>query len=475
MGLTAHQQLKMADLIQLILTGHKRIVLKGSAGTGKTFLTSELIKVLKTTLYQYGAVYVTAPTHKALAVLKTKIEEKPYIHFQTIHSALSLKAIRDFKTGRQTFIQKINPRFPPFRAAQVVLLDEASMVGWELQKYIDGYPDLLFIYIGDHKQLNPVGEIDSAPFLGQPIAWNMITNKDGNTVPGKPIEWIPYPSVELTEIIRQGAGNPIIELSRNLNQITSKKDNLINSLGYVFDNNRTYITDKLAEVNGTDDLKYIAWSNNDTNLINADVRKRIYGIPKKIELGESIVLNAPHRRYKNNEEVKINSIEVITKVFGIPSADSMYTAEGLLVSKRSNGTVETVSLKVYSVNNDLPDFTIPDPEAEDSDEEESVSKGEIIILHEDSHNQMTKLIKTLKDRVAAGDIIWPYYYQFIEQFADYTYNHAITCHKSQGSTFQTTIMNVGNMLFNKNKPELEKLLYTGVTRAAKTLVLYNVK
>lgn len=469
MGLTAHQQLKMADLIQLILTGHKRIVLKGSAGVGKTYMTNEIIKVLKTTLYQYGAVYVTAPTHKALDVLRTKIEAKDYIHFQTIHSALSLKAIRDFKTGKQTFIQKINPRFPPFRAAQVVILDECSMIGWELQKYIDGFPDLLFVYIGDHKQLNPIGEIDSAPFLGQPIDWEWIKDKDGNDITGKPIEWVPYPSIELTEIIRQGAGNPIIELSRNLNQITSKKDNLINSLGYVFDNNRSYIVDKLAEVNGTDDLKYIAWSNNDTNLINADVRKKIYGLPRKIELGESIVLNAPHRRYKNNEEIKIKTLEIDTRVFGIPSGDSMYNSDDILVPKRSNIPIETISLKVYSINHTN---AIDDLEEEEDDKKD---KGGVVILHEDNHEQMTNIIKNLKGKVALGEIQWPDYYKFIEQFADYTYNHAITCHKSQGSTFQTTIMNVGNMLFNKNKPELEKLLYTGVTRAAKTLVLYNVK
>lgn len=36
-------------------------------------------------------------------------------------------------------------------------------------------------------------------------------------------------------------------------------------------------------------------------------------------------------------------------------------------------------------------------------------------------------------------------------------------------------MNVGNMLLNKNKPELQRLLYTGVTRAAKVDVLYNVR
>lgn len=396
MALSPHQQLKMNELITLIQAGHKRILLKGSAGVGKTYMTNELIYVLKTTLYEYGAVYITAPTHKALAVLKTKIEAKPYMKFLTIHSALSLKAVRDLKTGKQIFIQQINEKYPPFQGAQVVLLDEASMIGWEIQSYIDAYPDLLFIYIGDNKQLPPVGEIESAPFLGKPTIW------DKN---GIPEAWIPYPEVELTEIIRQGAGSPIIELSRNLSLITSKQNSMIEGSGYVFDNERRYIVDKLAEVNGTDEIKYIAWANVDTLKMNIDVRNRIYGNPKKIELGESIIFNAPYKNFKNNEELKIESLEIMEVELPIPSEDTLY-ANGTLI-KRSNDTViEMVKVKIYVVNDN------------------------IIILHEDSHEIIAKIAKSIKSKIQIGIMQWPAYYRFIEQFADFTYNHALTCHKS---------------------------------------------
>jgi hypothetical protein len=59
------------------------------------------------------------------------------------------------------------------------------------QPYLADYP-FPIIFIGDNKQLNPVGEQVSPVFVQG------------------------YPKVELTEIIRQGEGNPIIELSRDL-------------------------------------------------------------------------------------------------------------------------------------------------------------------------------------------------------------------------------------------------------------------
>lgn len=410
--------------------------------THNTFMTNELIYVLKTTLYEYGAVYITAPTHKALAVLKGKIEEKPYIKFQTIHSALSLKAVRDSKTGKQIFIQKINERYPPFLGAQVVILDEASMIGYEIQSYIDAFPELLFIYIGDQKQLPPVGEVESAPFLGKPIVWNK---------KGIPEEWIPYPEVELTEIIRQGKGSPIIELSRNLHLITSKDNNMIDGQGYIFDNDRHYIIERLAEINGTDDIKYISWTNTDADKVNFDVRRRIYGNPGKIELGESIVFKQPHKGFKINQELKIEDIEIIERKLGVPSEDTLYTPEATLIKRSHDSIIETIDIKIYRVNDG------------------------VTILHEDSHEIVAKAAKEIKSKIAIGLMQWPAYYTFIEQFATFTYNHALTTHTSQGSTFQTCIMNVGNMLLNKNKPELQRLLYTGVTRAAKVDVLYNVR
>lgn len=455
MGLTAHQQEKMQEIITLVKAGEKRIVIKGSAGTGKTFMTNELIRVLKTTLYQYGAVYVTAPTHKALSVLKKKITAKSYIHFKTIHSAHQLKRNINFKTGEATFVQiPENPKAPRFKAAQVVLCDEASMMEASIMKYNDDHPNLLFIFIGDYKQLPPVNEKESPVFTSG------------------------YPEVWLQEIVRQGKGSPIIELSNNLSILKLahyRVNNIVEGLGgYVFENDRNYIIEKLAAVNGTDEIKYLAWTNADVNQMNIDVRKRIYGNPKRIEIGEGLVFAAPYRDYKNNQEIKVEDVEIVDYTLIIPTIETRFGVDESGNLQIANDKYELEIIKTYNI---AIDIEAEEEDEEDEEEEETPKNYSIRVLHEDYDKLFHKYSLELKAKCKDGQIIWPAYYWFIEQFAQLNYNHAITVHKSQGSTYQTAIVNVGNIEMNrrKNPTETEKMLYTAVTRAAKLVVLYNVR
>lgn len=45
----------------------------------------------------------------------------------------------------------------------------------------------------------------------------------------------------------------------------------------------------------------------------------------------------------------------------------------------------------------------------------------------------------------------------------------------QGSTYKETIINIGNIQFNKNAAEKQRLLYTAITRASNLVILNNVK
>jgi len=112
-------------------------------------------------------------------------------------------------------------------------------------------------------------------------------------------------------------------------------------------------------------------------------------------------------------------------------------------------------------------------------EENEFSKGgwkdDIIVIHEDSEKEYKNLVKELSLKAKIAEIGWKDYYEFIEQFADLTYNHAITVHKSQGSTYKQVIVNIDNLNINPNKKELLRLLYTAITRASELLILYKVK
>jgi len=69
-----------------------------------------------------------------------------------------------------------------------------------------------------------------------------------------------------------------------------------------------------------------------------------------------------------------------------------------------------------------------------------------------------------------------YYRMYVWPFANITYGYAITSHKSQGSTYLNTFVNISNILGCQKVNEIvrAKSLYTSMTRAAKSInILYH--
>lgn len=440
MSLTQHQQEKLEESLEILSRGN-RLLIRGSAGVGKTFMVNMLIQILqkKYAPLDNQYVYCSAPTNKAVAVLRDKVEQIENLSFITTHAALKLKRQIDYKTGDISFKPYFDEKYPPLKGVKVLVIDETSMINSELLDYIEEHAtrnNTKVVFIGDDKQLNPVGETVSPVFVKG------------------------YPEVELTEIVRQKGGNPIIDLSRNLDNVRSKVDNRTDIGGYIYSQDKDRVIETLAAVNGTDDLKYLAYTNREVDTINKLVRERIYGNPKKIEEGETLVFNAPFGdKYFTNEEVLVKRSMIKERVFP-------YMVERLFGTM--DDIYEEVTLKYYSVN-----YT--ESKVLDKDFKEAiVITDDIIVIHEDSEEDYKAVVKKMKDLAKAGIIAWVEYYGFIEQFADMKYNHAITVHKSQGSTYKKAIVNVRNININQIPVEKKRLLYTAVTRASDLLILYNV-
>lgn len=440
MKVTVHQREKLDEGL-IILQSSKRLVIRGNAGVGKTFVVNTLIKEILRgkPLRDNQKAVCSAPTHKALSVLEGKISYIPGLQFSTVHSSLCYKMITDRRTGKKSFEPSYHPKYPPLLGVALWIIDEASMIGAKMLKDIEEHAKkngTTVIFLGDDKQINPVKEDDSPVFLAG------------------------YPEIELTEIVRQAEGNPIITLSRNLKQIWNKVPELTeDEKGYLYTSDEFAIIEQLALANGTDEVKYLAWENAEVDRMNTLVRQRIYGMnPAKIEQGETIIFDEPYRQqYTTNQEVKIETVTVGSKRFYVQ------TEASVIIDGRRQDKLETVMLKLYCIN----------PPINEETGKPDFDNG-IFIIHEDSDKDYKNFVTKLSAHCHQRDLEYEKRNNFIDLFAKFKYNHALTVHKSQGSTYKNTVLNVGNINRNHNQKEKNRLLYTGTTRASDLLILYNV-
>lgn len=446
--LTEHQTDINNQIIKSIDDGNRFLVLAGSAGVGKTYLMDNIIKTLKKRLIRDEKIVCSAPTHKALSVLVQKVNSSP--SFATIQSCLSVKRVIDKKTGTELYKSQINPQYPPLQKVKYLIVDESSMICDYLLDLIREHAaaqGTTVLFVGDEKQLNPVNRENSPVFHQEDAKY-----------------------FELTQIIRQGAGNPIIDLSRDVG-IIGTKDNMQQETilqeesgpkGYLYTSDTQKIISELANANGTDAIKYLAWTNAKVKKINNLVRLKIYGPnPKKIEEGETLVFNAPYDNFNNNDEIKVLKVEVkerefefINNKFGKASPKE---GELALFAK--------YKLKYYNINPIKPVTWGSSSQPHNSDN--------IIVIHEDSERDLNAILKHLSTSAIKKTVDWVDFYRFKEQFADLNYNHALSVHKSQGSTFKLVVLDYQNINLNRNLAEKTRMFYTGVTRASDLLILYR--
>lgn len=433
--MTLHQK-EVLNACLKALKKEQILLLKGSAGVGKTYLVSILIEKLYNK-NMIRDVAITAPTHKALSVLIEKQSSNNFdCSFKTIHSLLKLKKIINEQTGKEEYIMGSSEN--PFDILDLVIIDEASMINENLLNIIENYlieRNTKIIFIGDEKQINPVKEKNSIVF------------KKG------------YKTFELKEIIRQNKNNPIIKLSNNLKLLKIGKSNFIKQvlennieqiIGYGFSTNKEMVKKILKKNNGSDEYKYLAWTNENVDSTNKIIRELIYNddknvfkIPNKIEKNEILIFNSSYKgKFHKNELIKIKNFVIKNTTFDVPD---------LIINGKI--TFKKIEFLCYDIRNNEKDCNL-------------------YIIHESYEKKYKSILREIVKKIRNKQLKWKYYYLFIEKFADLKHNHALTIHKSQGSTYDKVIINYIDVMKNKNIIERNRLLYTAITRARyKVLIL----
>jgi exodeoxyribonuclease-5 len=434
-------------------------VLKGWAGTGKTYCVSLLVRYALEVIHpthNWYKIAVTGPTNKSVRVIKkTSGLRNSRVSFQTIHKLLGLteKITND---GKQEFVNQGEFK-PQINSIKLLIIDEVSMLNDDLFHEILKYREKIkIICMGDPAQIPPVGRPDCIPFREELAEHYRIKTLD------------------LKQIMRQKEGNAIIESSVVIRSNLGSPNNPVEPVtkinnggeGIEFLNLnsleiRRSFSNILSKYFNSDEFKknseyskVIAWRNKTVATMNDLIRRVIYGdesLVSKILVGEKLIANNP---VVQNETVVLNTNDEFTvESFKVKEDDLRFK-----ISDNPDDDYYSIVLKYYETVVSYLD---------DADE---VIKVNIKMLHEDSQSDFNKLANILKQRAIqkkGKDKSWVIYYNLLRRYADVNFSYCITAHKSQGSTYDTTFVLEDDIDINWDIIERNRIKYTAYTRASR--------
>lgn len=468
LNFTDDQRKAYNDLISFINSPYNqndfKRALTGPAGTGKTYLVKALIKNCNLSYSQIG---LAAPTHKACRVLGDSIGISN-VNINTLQSDLGLRLNFD--------VDKFDINNPPFDSKgriklgdyKVYIVDESSMINRGLCNFLEKTcksNKCKLIYIGDASQLAPVGEKYSPAF--RTVKCNI-----------------------LTQIVRQEDDNPIrylLSLLRYdiehktfsfLNYISKNKQAFdeYNTKGYKVCTQQEF--GEMVSINFNDEelthnvdfAKVVGYTNICVSGWNKFIREAIIkDAEKSIITKNDLIISYTTIVNQFNEVVIANSEEYILQDV-VNYVHPTFEIKGFLVR----------FIAIHGGKLTTPLFVI--------DHKDNFSISRYVQIS----NEMINAAKTANAKFRAQK--WREYYTFKESCLllanianpitgsimfsrDLDYGFALTAHKSQGSTFDTSLVDVNDIVYNKygqpysDAEEINRRLYVACSRAKNKLYL----
>ena len=434
-------------------------VIKGWAGTGKTYCVSLFVKYALEIVYvnkNWYRIAVTGPTNKSVRVIKkTSGIRSTRVTFQTIHKLLGLKE-KITMDGKQEFVNDGDFK-PGIASTRLLIIDEVSMLNDDLfEKILQYRGKTKIICMGDPAQIPPVGRPDCIPFREELAKEYKIR------------------TLELRTVMRQKEGNAIIDSSVMIRSdlgssasqvhptsVVNEKGEGVEFLNLNSEDVRKGFSKRLEEYfkspqfsKDSEYAKIIAWRNKTVATMNDLIRSVIYGEESKtskILKGEKLIANNPIIQDGNivlntNDEFSVVDYTIKTE------------SPRFMLSKNPDDDPVEIILKYYDTKVSY---------LNDNDEEIEMI---IEILHEDSEAEFQKFANVLRLKAIekkGADKSWLHYYNFLRRYADVSYSYSITAHKSQGSTYNTTFVLEDDINMNLDVVERNRIKYTAYTRASK--------
>lgn len=387
-------------------------VLRGYAGTGKTFLMKLLAGLSGVN------VYYTAPTNKAAKVLSSAVGKAA----KTTYSFLGLRLVAE-EDKRVLDFSRDRPYIPE---GSVIVVDEASMVNRELRAFllrVQQENRCKILFVGDPAQLPPIGERIST-------CWKVTGDADCRAV--------------LKHVMRND--NQLLALSMAVRKCLKTKtwnsplrnDNDGRDKGVFFTSQagfrKSLLETELEEFDGT---KIIAWRNKTVDAYNKLIRQH-FGFGEEYCTGDRLLLASP--------------IEEGGQIIA-------HTDEEFVVTEIDEGTytVDDIKIPVYNINvtgDQTLSLRVP------------INTVKLDMLLARKSHAARRATGGQRTR------LWKEFWNVKAQFHDVRYGYAMTAHRAQGTTLKAVYIDQHDILANSNQPEAFRCLYVGVTRPTDYLVSF---
>ena len=442
---TAEQE-QAIDVFSAFLTDRRDeavMVLRGSAGTGKTTLAAAFVKSLQS-LGQ--SLVLLAPTGRAAKVFSMYAACPASTIHRRIYRQKSLEG--GFSLG--------------YNAAHdtLFIVDEASMIANgdtplldDLIQFVYNGRNCRLMLLGDHAQLPPVGEQHS------PALMTSVLRGYGLEV---------Y-ECTLNEVLRQSQESGILW---NATQVRCKMADVRCELPKIrfedFEDIRMVPGDELIETlassyshAGLDETLVVTRSNKRANIYNQGIRNMILGREEELTSGDRLMI------VKNNYYWVKD-----TPPAGEDSAQLSFIANGdMAVVRRVRNVHELYGFRFAEVTMNFPDYddyeltaivlldTLTSEAPALTREQQERLFNAVMDDYADIPQKAERLKKVKEDR---------YYNALQVKFA-----YAATCHKAQGGQWAHIYVDQGYMTDDMLTNDYIHWLYTAFTRATEQLFLVN--
>ena len=395
----------------------KGFILSGPAGVGKTFWMGYIIDIIMPRYQESCKLIGIDPDYDSVTMTATTNKAAEVLEYatgrttQTIHSFLNLTIYEDYENGKTKL--NVNPRTWQVYQNKIIFIDECSMIDSQLFKLIgEGTNKCKIVYVGDHNQLAPVTE-KLSPVYQQGYPMFTLTEQMRTSVPE-----LQALNQQLRDTVETGIFNPIIEVP--------------GIIDYLDDAAMQRMLD-ITFANQTKESRVLAYTNRRVVEFNDYIRQKRM-LPDSFQQGEILV---------NNSAIKLgrgNSLSVEAEV-------TIQRNLGPSLVEIEKGTFMAVEhLDFVSHIGEYFNY-IPVP----------TDRGHF--------NDLVKYYKRQKN--------WERYFYLKQNFPDLRPRDAATVHKSQGSTYDSVFVDLGNISTCHQADQAARMLYVAFSRAKTKVYVYG--